>query len=344
MSARLLFVTSSRHRSGGRAAPTLVLTAGILVAGVVPAGAEPRFRGVTSVPADADTTLTMSVPHERDAHNISVVVTLPSGWDGLGCTEKSTWTCALVQSGGPATVAFTKDDGADPAEDEAFAFRVHSPEHAGTFAFAIRQVYSDATTVTWPGPMLETTVPAATPDPPPSPDPAVTVAPLPHGTPAPTPSVRPPNTTPSKTPVPPTDYVPPVYIPPVPQTSSPRVGTLPGAAPATGGLVGPLAHGTLPAATGAGGTGAGGTGPGGTGPGASAPPGGSSPSPSPGSTELPDLGDADDEVVLTDVDPVAAGSEEPGFPVRAGMGALAILMIGASTAMVVYLRRRASEL
>lgn len=310
----------------------MVVTAVLLAAAVGSAGAQPTFGDVTSVPADAESALTMSVPHERDAaHNTRVVITLPAGWDAVACLTKPTWTCALVESDRKASFAFTKDEGAAPAEDEIFGFTVHSPTHAGTFAFATRQVYSDATVVTWPGPILETSVPASTPaptpTPTPTPDPTVTVGPVPPVTPRPTPSPspRPPKAAPSRTSVPPTGDVPPS---PVPETSSPRVVALPGAAPVPGGLVGPLARGTLPAAT--------------------VPAVRVSPSPSASATELPDLGDGDGDGdgdgVIGDVDTVAAGTEEPGLSMRVGMGALAILLLGASTATVVYLRRRASEL
>jgi hypothetical protein len=156
-----------------------------------PAGAHAYFNGVTSVPANAQRTLVMIVPHELEdgIYNTKVEIAVPNAWQVQGCTAQATWSCSSANDGAFRVITWTKGAGQPPAGDEAFEFRVRSASSAGTWAFPTIQTYSDGTEAAWigepdapePAPRLQTTPAGATTTRPPA-------TPPPHGSPGPQPT------------------------------------------------------------------------------------------------------------------------------------------------------------
>jgi hypothetical protein len=155
-----------------------------------PASAHAVFVGAPSgYPTNTEQSLTISVPHERDdvTYNVDVVVAMPMGWTALSCQGKATWTCSLGTTDGRQVVHFTKNSGAEVAEDETFQFTVRTASTVATFAFPTVQTYNTGEIVRWIGA-------AGTGNP------APTLATLPGGTaPQPTPSTTNPDASPTTT-------------------------------------------------------------------------------------------------------------------------------------------------
>lgn len=138
-----------------------------------------------SVVADNDVSLTMNVPHERDdaTYNVGVAIRLPEGWGGVACQAKPTWTCTIGIESARTVIRYTKDAGADPAEDETFLFTVHAATTPGTVSFQTLQTYNTGEVVAWiadpgsdePAPNLQVT--AAPPTAPPTRPPPVAPTP-----------------------------------------------------------------------------------------------------------------------------------------------------------------------
>jgi hypothetical protein len=97
-------------------------------------------------------TIPLDVPHERDSHNVEVAVRIPAGWQVQApCIAQETWSCALGTDSGLQTVTWTKDDGADLADDETFRMRIRAASTVGTYAFPTVQLYADGTEAAWIG-------------------------------------------------------------------------------------------------------------------------------------------------------------------------------------------------
>ena len=69
----------------------------LLLAGASPALSHATFPGQGPLAAQADQTLNMAVPEERDpdTHNVGVTVALPVGWTALHCQATAPWQCTL---------------------------------------------------------------------------------------------------------------------------------------------------------------------------------------------------------------------------------------------------------
>ena len=138
-----------------RAVPVLGLVLAWGMAGALPAQAHAEFEA-KAVPPDAETTVQLNVPHERDeaTYNVEVSVAVPEGWQAVTCARKETWTCSVGESNGAVLVTFRKEEGSarDDAQDQAFEFTVLSPGAGATGAFKTHQVYNSGEAVDWSGP------------------------------------------------------------------------------------------------------------------------------------------------------------------------------------------------
>lgn len=122
--------------------------------------------GASGYPVNTDQTLTLNVPHERDGatFNVDVVIAIPAGWTALSCQTKATWTCSLGTVDTRPVVRFTKNEGVEPAEDQAFRFTARTAPTVERFGFPTVQTYNTGEIVRWigaagaekPTPMLAT--------------------------------------------------------------------------------------------------------------------------------------------------------------------------------------------
>src|SRR5205823_5561374 len=69
----------------------------LLLAGASPALSHATFPGQGPLAAQADQTLNMVVPEERDpdTHNVGVTVALPATWTAVHCQATAPWHCTL---------------------------------------------------------------------------------------------------------------------------------------------------------------------------------------------------------------------------------------------------------
>jgi hypothetical protein len=153
-----------------------VQTAVLLLAGASPALSHATFPGQGPLAAQADQTLNMAVPEERDpdTHNVGVTVALPASWTGVHCQATAPWHCTLtpVNGSNPAQIQWTKDPpGAPPGPDDvAFVFTVHTGG-PGDYPIPVIQTYSTGPPASWigppnadyPAPVLTVSAPAASP-------------------------------------------------------------------------------------------------------------------------------------------------------------------------------------
>ncbi|MEO5837996.1 MAG: DUF1775 domain-containing protein [Acidimicrobiales bacterium] len=124
-------------------------------------------------PTNTDQNLTLNVPHERDdvTYNVAVSVRIPMSWAALSYQSKPTWTCSIDVVGGRQVFRFTKNPGAEVAEDETFQFAVRTGSTVGSFPFETTQTYNTGEVVSWigaagterPAPMLSTVAGGTTP-------------------------------------------------------------------------------------------------------------------------------------------------------------------------------------
>src|SRR5438552_4368336 len=163
-----------------------IQTAVLLLAGASPALSHATFPGQGPLAAQADQTLNMAVPEERDpdTHNVGVTVALPVGWTALHCQATAPWQCTLT----PGQIQWTKVPATAPPgpDDVAFVFTVHTGG-PGNYPIPVIQTYSPPTNevVRWigppnsdyPAPILTVSAPAASPPAAPSPAPSTPAAP-----------------------------------------------------------------------------------------------------------------------------------------------------------------------
>ena len=162
-----------------------VQTAVLLLAGASPALSHATFPGQGPLAAQADQTLNMAVPEERDpdTHNVGVTVALPATWTAVHCQATAPWQCTLT----PGQIQWTKVPATAPPgpDDVAFVFTVHTGG-PGNYPIPVIQTYSSGEVVRWigppdsaePAPVLTVSGPAASPAPAPSPAPSTPAAPL----------------------------------------------------------------------------------------------------------------------------------------------------------------------
>ena len=175
-----------------------VQTAVLLLAGALPALSHAIFPGQGPLAAQADQTLTMAVPEERDpdTHNVGVTVALPASWTAVSCKANAPWTCALVAPSGanPAQIQWTRNPAPPPVPDDVtFVFTVHTGG-PGSYPIPVNQTYNTGEIVRWigppnagePAPVLTVSAPPATPTPPAPVTPSAP-APAPHPSPTPAP-------------------------------------------------------------------------------------------------------------------------------------------------------------
>ena len=122
--------------------------------------------GAGGYPVNTDHMLTLNVPHECDSatYNVDVVIAIPAGWGALSCQTTATWTCSLGTVDSRPVVRFTKNEGAEPAEDKAFRFTARTARTGERFGFPTVQTYNTGDIVRWigaagaekPTPMLAT--------------------------------------------------------------------------------------------------------------------------------------------------------------------------------------------
>ncbi len=171
---------------GASAALLVVVGTSALFAGT--AAAHATF-STSSVPADANVTLYMDVPHERadTVYNTRVVVAMPTGWQATGCQNKATWSCAVGSQDGRQVVTFTKATGAPRSEDEGFVLSVRTGPAIGSYSVPVLQTYNTGELVSWigaagspaPAPVLRTVASTPPPTAPPVTAPPATAAPAP---------------------------------------------------------------------------------------------------------------------------------------------------------------------
>ena len=171
-----------------------IQTAVLLLAGASPALSHATFPGQGPLAAQADQTLNMAVPEERDpdTHNVGVTVALPAGWTAVRCQATAPWHCTLP----PGQIQWTKDPGAPPGPDDvAFVFTVHTGG-PGNYQIPVNQTYTSGEVVHWigppdsddPAPVLTVNAPAASPAPTaPASTAATSPAPAPSHSPTPAP-------------------------------------------------------------------------------------------------------------------------------------------------------------
>jgi uncharacterized protein YcnI len=173
---------------------TVLLGTALLTGGWV----APAWAHVTaedpSVPKDAETEITFSVPVEEHGHtkamhamhegekpggeekgepskvyNQEVTIEVPRGFEVLSCDQTADWKCdAEPAKGSPAagqapggTVTFTRVTKSGSSMDH-LTFTVHTPTHTGTYSFPTTQKLSDGDEMEWRGGGDTTDTPAPT--------------------------------------------------------------------------------------------------------------------------------------------------------------------------------------
>jgi uncharacterized protein YcnI len=99
---------------------------------------------------------TLAVPTEKEnATTTSVELTLPKGFSIDSFVPAAGWKRSVQQTGSGEDAVIQKvtwSGGSVPTgEDAAFSF-LGSGDHSGSYAFAVRQTYSDGSVVDWSGP------------------------------------------------------------------------------------------------------------------------------------------------------------------------------------------------
>jgi len=171
---------------------TVLLGAAMLAGGwIAPAWAHVSAED-PSVPKDAETEITFSVPVEEHGHtkamhamhedgekaekgepakvyNQEVTIEVPRGFEVLSCDKTADWDCkAEPAKGSPSagqahggTITFTRVTKSGSSMDH-LTFTVHTPTHIGTYSFPTTQKLSDGDEMEWRGGGETTESPAPT--------------------------------------------------------------------------------------------------------------------------------------------------------------------------------------
>jgi uncharacterized protein YcnI len=127
---------------------------GALVA-VAPAAAHSHLSPPVILAGESQV-ITVSVPTEKaDAQTTRVEVTPPPGFRIGGFTPSPGWNREVEQTGAGEDALITKvtwDGGKVPADEAATFQFLGSADSTDTYAFAVRQTYSDGTVEDWSGP------------------------------------------------------------------------------------------------------------------------------------------------------------------------------------------------
>ena len=159
----------------------------LLGGALLSAWAVPAFAHVTaedpSVPKDSEAEITFMVPVEEGGHhdakamhamhegheaggenqgqpskvyNQEVTISVPRGFEVLGCDKTAEWDCKAVPAKGSShagqapggTVTFTRVTKSGTDMDH-LSFTVHTPVHIGTYSFPTTQKLSDGDETDW---------------------------------------------------------------------------------------------------------------------------------------------------------------------------------------------------
>lgn len=135
----------------------LVVPVTVIAALVFAASASAHARVSPTVTlANSGDVFTLAVPTEKEnATTTKIELTSPQGFDIDSFVPSPGWKRSLQQTGSGDGAFITKvtwDGGKVPTgEDAAFSF-IATTDAAKTYAFAVRQTYSDGSVVDWTGP------------------------------------------------------------------------------------------------------------------------------------------------------------------------------------------------
>ena len=105
--------------------------------------------------AGTEQIVTLSVPTEGDSDTTRVELTPPPGFRIGGFTPAPGWNRSVEQTGSGEDTLITKvtwDGGKVPPEESATFQFLGEADSAQTYAFSVRQTYSDGTVEDWSGP------------------------------------------------------------------------------------------------------------------------------------------------------------------------------------------------
>lgn len=124
---------------------------GLLLAILMPAAA---YAHVVVTPSQAKvgmrTTLSVSVPNERDSAVTSLKMTIPAGVDEVQPTVHRGWTISTTKDSTGNITAITWNGGTIPSgQRDDFTFRAQMPAKAEAVQWHAYQTYADGTVVAW---------------------------------------------------------------------------------------------------------------------------------------------------------------------------------------------------
>ena len=137
------------------------LTAGLLIAGAVPASAHAEL-DQERVEANKEIDLVLKVPVEIEGQqNAKVIVELPTGFSFRNCLATGNWACSVAFEGSQPIITWAPTPGNTVGIDT-FQMRVQASGVNGLARFEVNQFYSNGEVVHWDSPDPDADNPAPT--------------------------------------------------------------------------------------------------------------------------------------------------------------------------------------